>query len=405
MRSSTFSLAFAALLPMAGCGEGCGGDADPTGSEPSRVAVETAPITSGTLRDKRTFTGTLEASAEARVVAKVTGLIESVDVDIGDTLEQGQVVAIIDDAVEVQSNAQARGDLAVERASLDRAKSALALAETEAERAKELHRKGLVSEQRVEQAAAAVRSAKAALALSRGSVQRATASVELTRIRRGYAEVRVSWDGPSPTATVARRHQDAGNTVQPGDPLVDAVVLDPIIAVTSVPERDYGRLTVGQTATLTTDTVPDETFTGKIARIAPVFERTSRQASVELEIDNPDHRLKPGAFAEIQLVLGTTEAEAIVPRAAITRRREREVIFLLGPSNESVVLRPVEVGIREGERVAISPADGQALSGDVVILGQHLLGDGSAVRVIDPEPATDRSAPVSSASNRGPDVE
>lgn len=353
------------------------------GGERPKVAVEVAPITAGTIRDLRTFTGTLESSAKFRAAAKVSGLVESVEVDLGDTVERGQVVAYIDDAAEVQSNMQARAELAVERASLERAESALALAKTEHQRAQELADKGLAPQQRIDETAAALRTAQAALSLARGQIQRAGATVELTRIRRDDAEVRAVWEGEAKTAVVARRHQDAGNTVQPGAPIVDVVVLDPIVCVMSVPERDYGRLSVGQEGTLITDAVPDATFEATIARIAPVFDEASRQATVELVVENPEHRLKPGAFAEVRLVLGTTEAEAIVPRAAVTRRRDRDVIFVLAEGGETVRMRPVKLGVREKDLVQVTPLDDEPLDGQVVVLGQHLLGEGSPVRVVD----------------------
>jgi RND family efflux transporter MFP subunit len=149
-----------------------------------------------------------------------------------------------------------------------------------------------------------------------------------------------------------------------------------------VPERDYAKLTVGQQATLTTDSVPGETFSAQIARIAPVFREASRQARIELRVANPKQLLKPGAFARIQIVLGSAEAAFIVPSAAITRRADQDVIFVVGDDETTVSMRAVHTGLGEGDRVQISPADGESVSGRVVVLGQELLGKASTVRIV-----------------------
>lgn len=353
------------------------------------VAVEVAPITSGRVRAVRVFAGTLEASSRFRAVAKVGGLVQSVEVDLGDTIERDQVVARIDDAELVQAAAQANANRAVMLADLNGAKSNLNLAQIEFDRTKSLHERGLVTQARLDEASAALASAKAALQLVEGRVNSAGAAVELARIQLGYTEVRASWTGGEETATVAARHQDPGSTVQAGDPIVDIVVLDPLKCVMTVPERDYPHLSVGQKATLTTDAAPGKSFPAEIARIAPVFQESSRQATVELTVDNAERLLKPGAFTRVELVLGDAEAGSIVPAAAVTRRKDQEVLFVVSESGDKVDIRPVTTGIREGDLVQVTAVDGAPLTGRVVVLGQQLLGEDSTIRVVDSTEASE----------------
>ncbi len=353
-----------------------------------RVAVEVTPVASGQVRALRSYVGTLEASSRFTATAKVSGVVEEVLVDLGDAVVRDQVVAVIDDAEPAQTAVQARGELAVEQARLKRAKTALRLAEAAQTRAREMHDKHLISVAELQEAEAALAAARADVGLARGQVQRVGATLELSRIRRGYTDVRAQWperDGKQ--AVVAVRHRDAGSTVASGDPLVELAVLDPIVCAITVPERDYGRLRVDQTASLTTDAAPGLRFEARVKRIAPVFDAATRQARVELEIANPERKLAPGAFAEVELVLDEAKAQAVVPRSALTRRRDRDVLFLLGPSRDTVKMRFVEVGLQERDRVEVK-VEGPPLTGEVVVLGQHLLGDGSKVRVIAPEPST-----------------
>jgi len=376
-------LAVTLLLTVA-----CSSGADGTKNEGDRkVAVEVATIESGKVEALRSYVGTLEASSRFMATAKVSGVVEEMVVDLGDIVMRDQVLAVIDDAEPTQTAARARGELAVEQARLSRAKSALALAEAAHDRAEEMHGKALIADAQLEEAAAAAAAARADVRLARGQVQRVGATLELSRIRRGYTEVRARWpEARGEQAVVAARHQDAGSSVQSGDQLVDLAVLDPIVCVIAVPERDYGRLKVGQTAAVTTDAAPGQRFEGRVKRIAPVFDASTRQAKVELEIANPNRRLAPGAFAEVELVLDAKQASSVVPRSALTRRRERDVVFLLEADRDRVKMRFVEVGLQERERVEVT-AKGEPLEGEVVVLGQHLLGDGSRIRVIESKPA------------------
>jgi RND family efflux transporter MFP subunit len=129
---------------------------------------------------------------------------------------------------------------------------------------------------------------------------------------------------------------------------------------------------------LTTDAYPGEQFTGRIDRIAPVFRKSSRQARIEMTIDNPQHRLKPGMFIRTKVVLARVPEATIVPEQALTRRDDRTGVFIVSEDGQSVVWREVKVGIREGDRVQV---EGQGLSGRIVTLGQQLVKDGSPITI------------------------
>lgn len=347
---------------------------------PAPVAVEMRPVESGVMRDMRQFTGTLESSARFTVAAKVGGLVQSVLVDLGDRIEQGQIIARIDDAELVQAVAQAEADLAVRRAELARAGSDLSLAQRDYERSEQLRERGIAAESQLDEISARLGSAQASMQLAEAQVARAESTLLLRRIELGYAQVTATWSENAAYGSVAERHQDPGNTVQANAPVFTVVSLDPLKAVVTVTERDYAGLRVGQRATLTTDGAPGRSFEATIERIAPVFSQTSRQARIELTVGNPDQLLRPGMFARVRIVLEETQAGAIVPQAALARRDGREVVFVLDDGGGTVRMVPVSTGIVESGRVQIIEP---AIAGRVVTLGQQLLRDGSAVRVIE----------------------
>ena len=123
---------------------------------------------------------------------------------------------------------------------------------------------------------------------------------------------------------------------------------------------------------------------GTVARISPVFRQESRQARVELRIENPDQRLKPGLFIRVTLELARAENAIIVPEAAVTVRADAQGIFILNEAGTSVHWEPVSLGLREEERIQIF---GENLTGRVVTLGQQLLDDGSPITIPDHSPA------------------
>ena len=135
---------------------------------------------------------------------------------------------------------------------------------------------------------------------------------------------------------------------------------------------------------MTTDAFQGETFTGHVVRISPIFRQESRQARIELRIENPEQRLKPGMFIRFTLELARIEDATIVPEAAIASRGEKTGVFVVNDAGDAVTWQPVEVGLREGDR---SQVTGEGLTGRVVTLGQQLLDDGSAITIPDHDTA------------------
>jgi len=383
----------AALLTSAGCAPE-GGPAPRSSGGPALAApVETAQITVGPLTERRVFTGTLEASAEVLVATRIPGNVERLTVDIGDPVENGQVIAWIDDDELVQAVAQAEADLAVGQATLEEAEASAGLTGRALARQAQLREEGIASAAELESAEAANAASRAMVAVARARVVRSEAALETARVRLGQTRIVAEWerdapradedgDGPDPGAGplryIAERFVDVGSVVNASTPMVSLVALDPVVAVVFVPERDFSRLAVDQRASFTTDAYPGDTFEGRIARIAPVFRRTTRQVRVELEVANADLRLRPGMFVRATLELDHAPAATIVPVSALLTREGVEGVFVLPAGARTVRWVPVRRGLREGDRVQVL---GDGLSGAVVTLGQELCDDGSEVAV------------------------
>ena len=340
------------------------------------VPVEVARIQRGPIELQRTFSGELEALAEFVVAPKVSGRVERMIVNIADTVDRGQVVAELDNDEYVQAVAQAQADLEVARAKLSEAKSALEIASREFKRTESLLKRGVASDSEFDVARQERLARQAQLKVAAAEVTKAESSLETANIRLGYTKVTAGWTGGDEQRVVAERYVDEGQTVAANAPLLLIVELNPIVGVVYVTEGDYARLKPGQLVSLTTDAYPGERYTGRIDRIAPVFRKSTRQARIEMIIDNAQHRLKPGMFIRATVVLARVPDATIVPQQALTIREDRSGVFIVTEDGRSVAWREVQVGIREGDRVQIK---GENLSGRVVILGQQLVNDGSAI--------------------------
>jgi RND family efflux transporter MFP subunit len=339
-----------------------------------------AEVEIGPIEEKKTFSGTLEPSAETAVAARVDGRVMRVLVDLADTVQRNDLVVELDPAEYLQAVARAEADLAVSQARLKESENRLTIASRELERIQGLAERGISSASELDTAKGEHLIRTSALEVARAEVSASEAALETARIQLEDTRVRATWTGGDADRLVARRMVEEGDTIDSNQPLLRVVDIDPIRATFFVPERDYTRLQNGQKVDLATDAFPGKTFLGTISRIAPVFEEQSRQARVEIQVPNPDHQLKPGMFLRVTVLLERHEDVSIVPESAITRRGDVTGIFLVDPATKTASWHPVTPGIRDGRRIEVV---GENISGLVVSLGQQLLQDGGVVLMPD----------------------
>ncbi len=345
--------------------------------ERAAIPVEVATVEVGAIELQRVFTGTLMAHAEFVVVPKVAGRIEALSVDLADTVKRDQVVAKLDDAEFVQAVASAKADLELEKASHKEAEGLLTIAERELTRLQRMRERGDVSESQLDAARSEQVVKKAQTEVTQARIAGAEADLASAQVRLGYTKITASWQGGNEQRVVAARLVDAGQTVAANTPLLRIVELNPLTAVFFVTERDYGLLQVGQIATIHSDAFPDEVFHGQVERIAPVFSESTRQAQVELLIDNPELRLKPGMFVRATVTLQHADDARIIPQQALTKRNEQQGVFVI--VDDIARWHVVQLGFQQNEQVQVLT---ELPAGPVVTLGQQLLDDGSHVHVV-----------------------
>ncbi len=340
------------------------------------VAVEIAEVQQRTIQDIGQFTGSLLPKSQFMAAPKGGGRLERLFVNIGDKVTRNQLIARLEDDVYSQDVEKARADLEVAKANLAESQSALAIAEREFERAKTLSQKNVLSQSGLDTANARYDAAVANFRVAQAVVTSRESSLKTAQVRLSYTEIRASWESGDAPRVVGERFVDEGSILRANDPIVSVIDLSTVICVINVIERDYFRVREGQQAAIKTDAFPGKTFTGEIARIAPLLQENSRQARVEIEIPNPGELLKPGMFVRVELRFENIENAIVVPVNALTKRNDVQGVFQTDLENMTAHFTPVTIGVMNNEFVQIIEPD---ISGSVVTMGQYLLEDGGAI--------------------------
>lgn len=377
-----YALAALLLLILTACS---GGGAPSAQSRPKLIApVSVDAVRVEALESRRVFSGSLMSPRRFELAAQTSGRVAEITADLGTVVENGQVVLRLYNEEQQKNFELARAELAVAEAQLQEAEKKLPLLTRELKRQQQLRTEGVATEAQLDQAANAVINGESALAVARARVERAGAAQAVQQLDLAETEVRAAFRQGA-RRVVAERFVQEGDLIRENQVLFRLVELDPIVAVVQVAERDYGKLRVGSQVWLTCDAFPDQQFEGSVARIAPVFDERTRQARVELTINNPDELLKPGMFVRAQVVIARVSQTKTVPIEALVTRFDETGVFLVNEAGNQVSWRPVRTGLRSDKRVEVF---GEGLQGRVVTLGQQLIGDGSAIVIPESKGAT-----------------
>jgi len=347
------------------------------GPRGAAVAVEIAAVEKGGIRDVGTFSGTLIPKSYFTVVPKISGRVKELLVDIGDRLTRGQLVAVLEDEEYQQQAIQAEADLGVAKANLDEARSAQEFAQKEYDRAKALHQKGILSDAEIEAAQSAFSTRDARYKVTIAQLANQQAALETAKVRLSYTRIRAAWETGGDARFVGERFVNAGAMLSSNTAILSVIELQPITAVIHVTEKDYFRLKNGQPVVLTSGAFPGRDFAGRVARIAPLLKETSREARVEIGVENADGVLKPGMFVNARIEFSNRADATVVPTSAVVNRGAVQGLFLADLEAKKAVFQPATVGIIEGDRAEIVEPAG--LAGYVVTLGHHLLENGTAL--------------------------
>ena len=326
--------------------------------------------------------GRLEAYSRAPIYARVPGYLKSWQVDIGASVQAGQLLAEIEAPDLDQQLSQALADLLTARANA-------ALAGTTAKRWQDLVKSDAVSLQDVDMK-------NGDLAAKTAIVKATKANVDRLEVMEGFKRITAPFDG-----IVTARATDVGALINAGSGkgLELFVISDThkLRLYVSVPQNYAAQITAGTRAQMSVPERPGRTFTATVETTSQSVDPSSGSTLVELAVDNASGELVPGAFANVRFALPLTSASLSVPASALMFDSRGARVATLGADNR-VVLEPVTIardlgtvieissGLAATDRVIDSPPDGIG-KGDQVRIAPGSTGGSMLAAASSPAPA------------------
>jgi membrane fusion protein (multidrug efflux system) len=400
MRRSLATALFLAALALCGCDRSSASKETKAQKAEAPVPVTVTPVRAQKVARTLEFVGTLYANEEVTVSSEVDGRIASLAADLGDRVARGQTLAKIDDAEfrfaiqQTESNLKENlarlglettppKDFDVTQTSLvQRAKADADDAERGLARIKTLHERQLIAAQDYDTAQMRAKMAganyKSSMEEARASL--AAASAKEAQLETARKKLRDTAIAAPLAGSISKRSVSAGEYVKIAAPLFTIVQDNPLKLRGMIPERFAPEIRTDQAVDIRVDSFPDATFKGRLTRISPSSEVTSRSFLVEGVVENPDRRLKPGFFAHAIVTTRVDPTALTVPQQAIVSFAGVSKVFVAenNVARERIIQTGVRVGANEVEVTGLKPGE------LVVISGLTRLTNGAAVKVSGP---------------------
>lgn len=306
----------------------CGRQAKTAEAVPEQqiTKVKVAEAVVADVPQEEVYSSTVQAYVVNNIVPQSGGRIKKINVEIGDYVYAGQVLAEMD------------------RVGLDQAALKLANDSTELARVRDLYKEGGVSQSDFEQLELAYK-------VSRSSYDNL---LENTILRSPVSGV------------VTARNYDRGDMYAMAGPIFVVQQITPVKILVGISEKDYTRVHKGDRVSITVDAIPGRTFEGKVGRLYPTVDPMTHTFTVEVVVPNSDRALRPGMYARVEVVFDVNHS-IVVPDSAVLKQQGsgQRAVFVLQDDNTAkytvVTLgrhfdRHYEIleGLSEGDKVIIS---------------------------------------------------
>ncbi|HEX4424652.1 MAG TPA: efflux RND transporter periplasmic adaptor subunit [Terriglobales bacterium] len=391
-RSVVFAAIGVWIVATAGCAHSSGSTASVSGETVPRAAV--VQVRREPLSNTLSIAGEFLPYQEVELHAKVAGYIRNINVDIGDHVHQGQVLAVLEIpelTAQLQSASAGVGhsqeEITHAQNEVSRAEAdyqALHTAATRLRQASEA-RPGLIAEQELDDALAKDRSAEAQVDAAKSELGASRQQLEISRADRQhyaalseFSRITAPFDG-----VVTWRYADTGSLIQAGTSNVSSM---PVVKLSQVnvlrlripvPESLAASVRDGELADIRVKAT-DEHFSGKIIRSTDSLDRSTRTMQVEVDVPNKDYKLTPGMYADVSLRIQNDPTALTLPVQAINRDIDQTTVFLVNSQNH-LEQRKIQTGIESSNRIQILSGLNE---GDRVIVGN--LGEYRSGEHVDP---------------------
>jgi RND family efflux transporter MFP subunit len=346
------------------------------------MTVEMGTLKRGDVNAYLTVVGNLIGQQTVDIAPRTAGRLLSVNVQLGDRVRRGQLLAKVEDREIVEQVRQAEASAMVSEATIRQREADLNVAKVNFDRSKNLFERQLLAKQALDDAESRYLAALAQVDLSKAQKSQTDARLEELRINLQNTSVVSPVDG-----FVAKRSVDPGAMVNTNTAIGSVVDISRVRLIVNVVEKDLRMVNAGDPAVMEVDAYPGEKFKGKIARVAPVLDPATRTATMEVEIPNPDGKLKPGMYARINLTVDEHKNVLMVPKIAVVdyandrgvwapNEADRATFVPLKLGIENTEAFEVLDGLKEGAKFVNNGASAVRNNDQLVYAGQNGAGGG-----------------------------
>lgn len=352
----------------------CGGKSDENETKEIRVAVNIAEVTSQDIQGVLGFFGNVDGEQSVKVYTTMPNRVTNIFVEIGDKVRRGQLLATIKADKIADGVKQAEAGLEATLAQYN-------TTEAEFQRVQKLFDEKVVSQSHYD----AVKTQRDA---SKSSVKQMEAA--LSSAKSQYQDTRIT----APIAgVISMKNYELGDMAAPQMPFFEVVDMNPVKVSINVIERYLGLVTPGLDAIVTVNSYPGETFSGKVSIVNPTLDAMTRTASAEIILENADLKLKPGMFANVEIITKEKTNVPVIPDYAIIEKTVLDYSggsistgkvkiekFVYTVQDSIAVKKQIETGLEHKNLVEVLSG---LESGDILVTqGQHILLDSSLVNII-----------------------
>jgi multidrug efflux pump subunit AcrA (membrane-fusion protein) len=369
---------------------------------PSAPQVQVEPVRVESIRRAIEVVGTLAAEDEVTLSAQAEGQVSRILADLGDRVGSGQTLIELDAeksqyTVDQQTASFARALAQYGASDVDhlprvedtpdvqRALAELEQAKQAADRAQALAQRKLLAQQALDDADATLRAKQAGYNAAlqnaknlRAEIDASAAAMKMAQRQLRDTSIRAPFDG-----YVQKRLVQLGEYVKVQAPVISLVRMDPLKLTAEIPERMTPWVSIGQAVELHVDAYPDLAVVGKVTRISPAVNPTTRAFAFEARVPNEKALLKPGTFARVHLESGKVDEVTTIAYSALQFRYGANRVFVV--EGDHLTAREIKIGDRVGDRVEVveglKAGDTVATAEvDTLVDGQKVAADGGGSR-------------------------
>jgi RND family efflux transporter MFP subunit len=349
-------------------------------TQQSRTAVPEVRVAAVRDSDSKisvTLPATTTAFEAANIFARTSGYIEKRQVDIGDRVKAGDLLADITAPELDHQIAQAKATLAQDQATLQQTQASRELAQRTNARDSNLVKQGWLTLQQGDNDQLTLRAQEAAVGVAESNITAQEAQIRILEQEKAYQRVVAPFDG-----VITQRGIDNGSLVQSGSTFMFTLMHANVIRTqVFVPQDQAFGLGPGVDAVVRVPEIPGRTFPGKVTRIASALQPGSRTLLTEIDIPNPDGALSPGIYCTVELLVPRKTPSMIIPADAIVFDENGVHVAIV----ENGIARLQKISIARDLGTEVEVHDG-VKPGDQVILNPMInLADGSKVAVRKPQ--------------------